>query len=233
MFRGVIFDFNGVLLWDTRLQEQAWAQFALTLRPELFGPEEMRTHMHGRPNRAVLEHLAGRALTLEETARLTDAKEAHYRELCLAQGDAFALSPGACELLNWLVAQGVPCAIATSSERTNVAFFTRHLGLEAWFATQQIVYDDGSLPGKPAPDIYLRAAARLGLPPEGCIVVEDAPSGIAAAHAAGIGHIIAVGPAEQHHRLRELSGVAQVIPSLAEFPRDLLAASHEKGLEHP
>ena len=104
MFRGVIFDFNGVLLWDTRLQEQAWAQFALTLRPEPFGPEEMRTHMHGRPNRAVLEHLAGRVLTLEETARLTEAKEAHYRELCLAQGDAFALSPGARELLDWLVA---------------------------------------------------------------------------------------------------------------------------------
>ena len=233
MFRGMIFDFNGVLLWDTRLQEQAWAQFALTLRPEPFGREEMRTHMHGRPNRAVLEHLAGRALSPEEAARLTEAKEAHYRELCLAQGDAFALSPGARELLDWLVAQSIPRAIATSSEQTNVAFFSRHLGLEAWFALEQIVYDDGSLPGKPAPDIYRRAAARLGLPPGDCIVVEDAPSGIAAAHAAGIGHTVALGPAEQHRRLRELPGVAQVIASLTDFPRALLAVPHRDGPEEP
>jgi HAD superfamily hydrolase (TIGR01509 family) len=222
MFRGVIFDFNGVLLWDTQLQEEAWAQFARTIRPEPFGPEEMRTFMHGRPNRAVLEHLAGHALTPEEVAGLTEAKESWYRELCLAQGDAFALSPGARELLEWLAAQGVPRAIATSSEWNNVAFFTRHLRLETWFDSERIVYDDGQLPGKPAPDIYLRAAERIGLPPGACIVVEDAPSGIAAARAAGIGQIVALGPAEQHARLRELPGVTQVITSLAEFPRSLL-----------
>lgn len=232
MLCGVIFDFNGVLLWDSELQEQAWAQFALTLRPEPFGHEEMRVHMHGRPNRAVLEYLAGQPLTPEQVAALTAAKEAHYRELCLAQGDAFALSPGARELLDWLVERGVPRAIATSSERTNVAFFTRHLGLETWFAPEQIVYDDGQLPGKPAPDIYLRAAARLGLPPAAYIVVEDAPSGIAAAQAAGIGHIVALGPPGHQGRLRELPGVAQVIISLADFPRALLAAPYG-GRAHP
>lgn len=224
MLRGVIFDFNGVLLWDAQLQEEAWAQFARTLRPEPFGLEEMRVHMHGRPNRSVLEHLTGRTLTQEEVATLTAVKESHYRELCLAQGDAFALSPDARELLDWLVAQGVPRAIATSSEQTNVAFFTLHLGLDTWFAREQVVYDDGQLAGKPAPDIYLRAAERLGLPPAECIVVEDAPSGIAAAHTAEVGHIVALGPATQHSRLRELPGVAQVITSLAEFPRALLAA---------
>jgi HAD superfamily hydrolase (TIGR01509 family) len=223
MLHGVIFDFNGVLLWDSELQEQAWAQFALNLRPEPFGTEEMRVHMHGRPNRAVLEYLAGRRLTPEEVAALTAAKEARYRELCLAEGEGFTLSPGAHELLDWLLERGVPRAIATSSERTNVAFFTRHLGLDTWFAPEQIVYDDGQLPGKPAPAIYLRAAARLGLPSAACIVVEDAPSGIAAAQAAGIGHIVGLGPADHHDRLRELRGVAQVITSLADFPRHLLA----------
>lgn len=225
MLRGVIFDFNGVLLWDTHLQEQAWSQFALTLRPEPFGPEEMRHQMHGRPNRAVLEYLTGRALAQDEVAVLTAAKEAHYRELCLAQGDAFALSPDAHALLGWLVATHIPRAIATSSEQTNVAFFTARLGLAAWFGPERIVYDDGALPGKPAPDIYLRAATRLGLPPEACIVVEDAPSGIAAAHAVGIGHIVALGPAEHHEALRRLPGVGQVITSLAEFPRALLGVS--------
>ncbi len=54
------------------------------------------------------------------------------------------------------------------------------------------MYDDGTFPGKPAPDIYRIAAARLGRTPERCIVVEDSLSGIAAARAAGIGWIAAV-----------------------------------------
>ena len=87
----------------------------------------------------------------------------------------------------------------------------------------QIVHDDGRLPGKPAPDVYLEAARRLGLPPAACVVVEDSRSGLAAAHAAGIGHIVALGPAAEQDALRALPGVARVISSLAALPRDLFA----------
>lgn len=107
-FQGVIFDFNGVLLWDTHLQEAAWARFAQTLRATTFSPEEMLVHMHGRTNRYVLEYLTQQRLASEEVATLTAAKEGLYRELCLEQGSAFCLSPGATELLDWLQAEGIP-----------------------------------------------------------------------------------------------------------------------------
>jgi beta-phosphoglucomutase-like phosphatase (HAD superfamily) len=84
------------------------------------------------------------------------------------------------------------------------------------------VYDDGSRPGKPAPDIYLHAAHTLGLPPANCVVVEDSVSGLQAAHAAGIGHIVALGPPPTHERLRQTAGVCQVIPSLQQIHPDTL-----------
>lgn len=89
-----------------------------------------------------------------------------------------------------------------------------HLHLGCWFDAGLTVYDDGSRPGKPAPDIYLQAARNLGLAPAQCVVVEDSRSGIEAAHAAGIGHIVALGPADGHHQPACLVGVGQVVESL-------------------
>ncbi len=86
----------------------------------------------------------------------------------------------------------------------------------------KIVYDNGHRPGKPAPDIYLEAANRLELKPSQCVVVEDSQSGIEAAQAAGIGCIIALGPADTHDRLSKLKGVNEIVESLREIPRELL-----------
>jgi HAD superfamily hydrolase (TIGR01509 family) len=216
-FDGIIFDFNGVLWWDRRLQESAWRQFSTAVRGHPFSPEEIRVHVHGRTNQHCLEYLTGRAVTGADLERLTQEKETVYRRLCLDQGAAFRLSPGAVDLLNALVAHGVPHTIATASEKTNLDFFIEHLRLDRWFDLEQIVYDDGSRQGKPAPDIYLEAAARLGLEPARCVVVEDSQAGIAAAHAAGIGCVVALGPPNAHDRLRRLEGVDQVVESLAEI----------------
>ena len=101
---------------------------------------------------------------------------------------------------------------------------TWHLALGRWFAPQHTIYDRGRYPGKPAPDIYLEAAGALGLPPAACVVVEDSLAGIAAARAAGIGGIIALGPAERHIELAALPGVDEVIVDLGHFPRPLLVA---------
>ena len=81
----------------------------------------------------------------------------------------------------------IPRTIATSSEITNVQFFIQHLSLHRWFDVTKIVYDDGVRPGKPAPDMYLAAARNIGIAAGECMVVEDAISGLQAAHAAGIG----------------------------------------------
>lgn len=215
---GIIFDFNGVLWWDNSLQERAWKQFAAQIRGRPFLEDEMATHVHGRNNRHTLEYLTGRSIEGDELERLIQQKETIYRQLCLGQGSDFRLSPGAVELLDWLTARRVPRTIATASEKTNVDFFVEHLGLARWFEIEQIVYDDGSRPGKPAPDVYVQAARNLGLEPSRCVVVEDSLSGIQAAHAAGVGRIIALGPAHTHGQLTRLDGVHQAIESLRQLP---------------
>lgn len=221
-FAGIIFDFNGVLWWDRQLQEQAWNQFSTEIRGRPFSPAEMAVHVHGRNNSHALQYLTGRALPKGEIERLTQQKETIYRRLCLDEGDDFQLSPGATELLDFLVAHGIGRTIATASERTNLDFFIEHLDLERWFEVARIVYDDGSLAGKPAPDFYLQAATNLSLPPGRCVVVEDAVSGIRAAHAAGIGHIIALGPTETHQDLVQCQGVSEVVESLRDVRREEL-----------
>lgn len=220
--KGIIFDFNGVLWWDTELQEHAWSDMAATLRGLPLSDDEIAVHVHGRTNRHTLKYLMGRTVQGDELTQLTQHKERIYRQLCLDQGAAFTLSPGATDLLDFLAAHQIPRTIATASEKTNLDFFIAHLHLDRSFDIATIVYDDGTRPGKPAPDIYLQAAHQLRLAPAACIVVEDSQSGIQAAHAAGIGTIIALGPSTAHQRLAQLAGVSAVIENLQQFPKDLL-----------
>jgi HAD superfamily hydrolase (TIGR01509 family) len=220
--RGIIFDFNGVLLWDEQWQAQSWHGMAKTLRGHEMSAGELATQMHGRPNAHVLSYLAGRTVGGRELRELTERKESVYRQLCLANRREFVLSPGARELLDVLVDRKVPRTIATSSEKTNLDFFIEHLELARWFDPTKIVYDDGLRPGKPAPDMYVAAAEKIRVAPSDCIVIEDAVSGLEAARRAGIGCIIALGPREVHPRLKACEGVSNVITTLAEFPRHVL-----------
>lgn len=218
-FGGIIFDFNGVLWWDGQLQEEAWRRFSAQIRGWPFSEAEMVVHVHGRNNRHTLEYATGRTVEGDELSELTEAKETIYRRLCLEQGQDFKLSPGAVGLLDFLTTHEISRTIATASGGKNLTFFVEHLGLDTWFEIDRIVFDDGTLPGKPAPDIYLQAAGNLGLDPARCIVVEDSRSGIEAARAAGIGHVVALGPLSTHRRLRRLEGVDGVIESLQQLPR--------------
>lgn len=220
-YSGIIFDFNGVLLWDTPLHDEAWQRFSLRLRGRVLTPDEMRQAVHGRTNAAILAYLTGQQLSVSAQRHLAHEKETLYQQLCLEWGPDFRLSPGAIELLNYLAAHDIPHAIATSSGAMNVEFYLEWLHLDTWFDAHKIVYDDGTLAGKPAPDCYQRAAARLGLPPETCVVVEDAPSGILAAQQAGIGRIYALGAAENQAALREIPGVHDVIEHLGLLPKEI------------
>lgn len=96
----------------------------------------------------------------------------------------------------------------------NVSFFDEKLELHRLFDVNKIVCVEQATRGKPFPDVYLRAAEILSLPPASCVVIEDALSGIAAAQAAGIGYIIAIGPTERHDQLRHIEGVGEVIERL-------------------
>jgi beta-phosphoglucomutase-like phosphatase (HAD superfamily) len=221
-FHGIVFDFNGVLLWDRHLQIQAWQKFARALRGKEFSEQELDIHMHGRNNDYVFSYLMGRPVQNDELERLIEQKEHTYRNLCLEQSDQFVLSPGANELLDFFLRHHIPRTIATASGRENVDFFISHLGLAQWFHIPSIVFDDGKVPGKPAPEIYLRAAQNIGLEPKNCVVVEDALSGIQSACTAGIGYIIAIAPSHSQSQLRRIKGVDMVVENLGQIPKENL-----------
>lgn len=215
-YKGIIFDFNGVLLWDTVWQDQAWREVSQELRGHPLTQAEMKSIVYGRTNREIFSYVLGRTLTETELVKLIEHKEDIYRRTALAQGKNFTLSPGAQKLLDYLAEYGIPRTIATASEITNVKFFIEHLHLDTWFRVEDILYDDGKLPSKPDPTIYLLAAKKIGLTPQECIVVEDALSGIEAARRAGVGKIIALGLPSEREVLLSVPGVSQVVTNLGE-----------------
>jgi beta-phosphoglucomutase-like phosphatase (HAD superfamily) len=105
-YQGIIFDFNGVLWWDSQLQEQAWREFAREQFGVSLTDEMMKIEIYGRNNRHTLEFLAGTPLDDQQVQQLSGQKEALYRTLCLAQGDGFKLSPGADDLLDGINTMG-------------------------------------------------------------------------------------------------------------------------------
>ncbi len=220
-FSGIIFDFNGVLWWDSPIVDRAWQRTARGLRGRELSAGELAQIVHGRSNGGTLEYLAGHTLGGEEIRRMIDKHETFYRSLCLEQGEKFRLSPGAVELLDYLRERQIPRTIATASEKTNVDFFVGQLNLERWFDPRKIIFDDFIRPGKPAPDCYLEAAAGLQLEPSRCVVVEDSHSGIRAARAAGIGHVIGLTSSQSADALRE-AGAHETVENLGQVKREEL-----------
>jgi len=216
-FKALIFDFNGVLLWDDPIQRDSWRAFAHELLQRQLSDEEIETRVHGRNGQDTLEYLAGESIDALQAAKLIEQKEVIYRNMCLNLDNDFRLSPGATELLDDLMKYKIPHTIATASGRKNLDFFIAHLSLKDWFDIEKIVYDNGEIPGKPAPNLYLEAAHKLNMSPEVCVVVEDSLSGIQAAHSAGAGWVVALGPDETHTTLARLPGVDQVITNLGQI----------------
>ena len=146
IYKGVVFDFNGTLVWDTPYHNQAFDIF--------------------------LE---------KHNIQLTDddMKDLHF-------------AYGVVELFDFLKQHEIPFTIATSSDFFNVDFYFREMNLARWFTPENVVYNDGTLKGKPEPDIFLRAAARLKLSPSELVIFEDSKAGILAAERAGAGKIYIV-----------------------------------------
>lgn len=201
-FKGIIFDFNGTLLLDSPLHEEAWIAMAAKLRSKALSVAEFQQYGHGRTNKAIIMYLLGREPEPNEQEQIVEEKERRYRNMCLNQVEAFCLAPGVLPFLNELKAAGIPMTIATGSYTPNVDFYFKHLNLNVWFDRSRVVLDDGTYPGKPAPDIFRLAAQKLNLKPETCIVFEDSYSGIQAAFAARVAKIIAVEPALEKSKIK-------------------------------
>ena len=222
MYKGIIFDFNGTLFWDSKLHQEAWREFSKRVRPYAFTDEEMRKYMFGRTNEDILTYLLGKKPEPELLEKLAGEKEALYREQCRQDIKNTHLAPGAVDFLNYLKENDIPRTIATMSEKENVDFFIETFELEKWFDLEKTVYADGTIPGKPAPDIYIKASKKIGLEPKDCIVVEDALSGIEAASRAGIGKIIAIASMESHSLYEQIPSVSEIIDNFFEIDRTIL-----------
>lgn len=222
MYKGIIFDFNGTLFFDSEKHLEAWREYSKRVRDHAFTDEEMRDYMFGRTNEDILTYLLGRKPEQELLDTLAKEKEAVYREMCREDCENTVLAPGAEKFLDYLKENNIPMTIATMSEKDNVDFFIEQFNLAKWFDIEKIVYADGTIPGKPAPDIYLKAAKKLNLNPKDCIVVEDAVSGIEAARAAGIGKIIAIASMESEELYKNIPCVSQIIKNFDEVEREIL-----------
>ncbi len=220
-YSGIIFDFNGTLFWDSKKHLEAWREYSKILRGTPFTDDEMRKYMFGRTNEDIIAYCIGKKPSKEMVQKYQDEKEAIYRDMCRNDMENFKLAKGAEEFLDFIKENEIPHTIATMSEKNNVDFFIEGFHLERWFDIDKIVYDNGEIQGKPAPDIYLLAAEKIGLKPEDCIVVEDALSGIEAAHRAGIGKIIAIESMDTKEVYSKVPAVNDIIADFDEFDRSL------------
>lgn len=221
-YKSVIFDFNGTLVFDTANHDRAWKIITSKYREKPFSAEELEKNIHGRTNKAIFEYITGRELNAAEVDKFSTEKELIYQKLC-REDKNFRLIRGAEDFLNYLRDNKIPRTIATASNRMNVDFYVEMLHLERWFDLDKIVYDDGTLEGKPSPDIYEKAAKILQTKPEDCIVFEDAILGIESASRAGIGEIIAVvGDKSKQLSGEEKFGVKERIENFSDFERNKL-----------
>jgi len=176
----VIWDVDGVLIDSAEQHRLAWKQLA----EENGFPytDEAFWAGFGRRNSDVIPLMYGVSGPPQRVAALGARKEAIYREL-LARSAAPPL-PGAVALMAALHAAGYAQALGSSAPRENIALVVRLLGIAAYVGA--LVSGEEVAHGKPAPDIFVTAARKLGVAPPRCLVVEDAPAGVAAAHAGGM-----------------------------------------------
>ena len=176
---GILFDMDGLVLDTECLYSRFWQEAALSL---------------GYPMTRK-QSLGMRALdTVAGTAKLQsyfgpDISYPAVRAARIRLMDAYIEThgvrpkPGIRELLAYLKSRGIPCAIATSSPIERVRSYLEPLGLLDGFDVLCTRYEVAR--GKPEPDIFLYAAEKLGLDAKCCMVLEDSPAGILAAHRAG------------------------------------------------
>ncbi len=176
---GAIWDLDGTLV-DTEMAHFASWRALLRENGRDLTLEQFKPTF-GLRNDDILVRYFGFSGDAASIAALSERKEELFRAGLLANG--VRLLPGAGELVKHLHALGARQAIASSAPPRNIEVLVGLLDIRDRFSA--VVSGQEVMHGKPAPDIMLRAAERLGLPPTCCAVLEDAPAGIAAGHAAG------------------------------------------------
>ncbi len=209
----IIFDMDGVLVDTYHAHFESWrvvaAEEGLSFTEAQFAPT------FGRTSREVIAALWAEGRYDEaQIAALDDRKEAAFRRIIQ---DSFPAMPGVMELLTALDAAGFKLAVGSSGPPENVNLVIDELNARPLFGA--VVTGTDVTRGKPDPQVFLIAAARLGIPPERCAVIEDAPAGITAAKAA---NMLPVGIASTGRTRESLCEAALVVDSLAELSAEVL-----------
>lgn len=202
-----IWDVDGTLVDTAELHFQAWVEVCreegLTFTRQQF------TQTFGRRNPDIIRMIFGADVDEETADRLAERKEQLYRATA-ARG--IELLPGARALLQALAAAGFRQAVGSSAPRANLDLILKMTGIGQFF--DALVSMEDTQRGKPDPEVFLKAAAKLGMPPAQCVVFEDAVAGVEAAHAGGM-KCVAVRFVGHHsaERLRQ-AGADLVVDSL-------------------
>ena len=178
--RAALWDLDGTLADSRDYHWRAWrdsmAAAGVTITDAQFNAS------FGQRNDAILTNWLGSDATPERIREIGDAKEALYRTLMSREG--IVPLPGAAEWVRRLHDEGWKQAIASSAPRLNVELMVTMLQLRDWI--DELVSAEDVRAGKPDPEVFLTAAARLGVAPARCLVVEDAAAGIEAARRGGM-----------------------------------------------
>ena len=177
--RGVLFDVDGVILDTECLYSRFWMEachfygFPMT-REQSLQMRSLNKTAGQEKLRALFGPAADYTTIRQKRIELMDA---------FVEKEGVTAKPGIYTLLDALDARGIPCAITSSSPQQRLESYLTPLNLYHRFKKVISGYDVPR--GKPEPDIYLRGAAELGLPPETCLALEDSPAGILSAYRAG------------------------------------------------
>ncbi|MCA1613731.1 MAG: HAD-IA family hydrolase [Acidobacteria bacterium] len=205
--RAVLWDVDGTLIDSSEYHWVSWREALASEGMAL--TREQFARMFGRRNEEILRGYFGEDYPAADVARVGDAKEELYRRLVRTRG--IKLLPGVRAWLDRLKREGWQQAMASSAPRPNLEAITEALGLADYFAA--VVSAEDVTVGKPDPQVFLTAAAKLGVAPSACVVVEDAPAGAEAARRAGMRSI---GVLTMHERVE----ADIVVRTLAELPAD-------------
>ncbi|MER6072390.1 HAD family hydrolase [Streptomyces sp. NPDC001817] len=177
----VIFDNDGVLVDSEPISNRHLAAYLTELGHPTSYEDSIRDYMGSAMHRI-------HELVLERTGqRLPDDFDDVFHARVFAAFER-ELQPvaGVAGVLEKLAADGVPYCVASSGSHARIRVGHRTTGLDRWFTEERIFSSEDVGRGKPAPDLFLYAAERMGVAPERCLVVEDSPLGVQAAVAAGM-----------------------------------------------
>ncbi|MBK0419270.1 beta-phosphoglucomutase family hydrolase [Leucobacter sp. CSA1] len=228
-YEAFLFDLDGVITPTVDLHMRAWAEtFDLLFAERRLQPyreSEYYASLDGRPRfEGVATLLAARGIVLppgapgdvgfESVAGIGNRKNLMFTELL--ERDGIAPYPGTLALLDELARRGAALAVVSSSRNAEAVLAAA--GLRDRFAAvvDGVVAAREGLPGKPAPDTFVRAAQLLGVAPARAVVFEDAASGVAAARAGGFGWVIGVDRGAGAEALAE-AGAHTVVRDLEEL----------------